>query len=456
MAKNARQAYAVSAKAGHQTAAESWGTGRAVSRIPRVPGGGTHRAGQGAFGNMCRGGHMYAPTKVWRRWHRKINVNQKRYAVVSAIAASALPALVMARGHKIEAVPEVPLVVSDAAESITKTKQAVELLKKVGAYADVEKAKASKNLRRGKGKMRNRRYVQRKGPLVVYGNDAGISKAFRNLPGVEVASVERLNLLQLAPGGHLGRFCIWTKSAVEKLDKIFGTTETASEQKKGYKLPRHIMANGDLARLINSDEIQSVVKPQTTESTMQTVAQKAFAGSAVRSAATTPRAARAAVVVRASAESRRAVLGGLVAGVAALTASSAQALDLFDDRKARQAGFDIIYEARDLDLPQGVRDGLAQARENLDVAKARIKEAEKRIDADLDAYIAKAYWTEGRNELRRQVGTLRFDLNAAAKNEFLAAVEALDLQLRKKNGDKAAAALADTKAKLDAVIAKLA
>lgn len=143
-------------------------------------------AGQGAFGNMCRGGHMYAPTKVWRRWHRKINVNQKRcagwrcwgcpwlggastglpgtrqecylpaclltalpasscragtalsprflgtsshaprlrlpprtpicsYAVVSAIAASALPALVMARGHKIEAVPEVPLVVSDAA-----------------------------------------------------------------------------------------------------------------------------------------------------------------------------------------------------------------------------------------------------------------------------------------------------------------------------------------------------
>ena len=37
-----------------------------------------------------------------------------------------------------------------------------------------------------------------------------------------------------------------------------------------------------------------------------------------------PRACSAAVVVRASAESRRAVLGGLVAGVAALTASSAQ------------------------------------------------------------------------------------------------------------------------------------
>lgn len=102
--KNKRQAYAVSMKAGHQTAAESWGTGRAVSRIPRVPGGGTHRAGQGAFGNMCRGGHMFAPTKVWRRWHRKVNINQKRYAVASALAASALPALVMARGHRIEQV----------------------------------------------------------------------------------------------------------------------------------------------------------------------------------------------------------------------------------------------------------------------------------------------------------------------------------------------------------------
>ena len=62
---------------------------------------------------------MYSPTKTWRRWHRKINVNQKRYAVVSAIAASALPALVMARGHRIDGVPEVPLVVSDAAGELS-------------------------------------------------------------------------------------------------------------------------------------------------------------------------------------------------------------------------------------------------------------------------------------------------------------------------------------------------
>ena len=135
MAKNKRQPYAVSEKAGHQTSAESWGTGectpvtiktivkqhialgrphlqlhslhlnkvettmqradgssilgRAVARIPRVSGGGTHRAGQAAFGNMCRSGRMFAPTKVWRKWHQKINLGQK-YTYFSTFCSSVL------------------------------------------------------------------------------------------------------------------------------------------------------------------------------------------------------------------------------------------------------------------------------------------------------------------------------------------------------------------------------
>ena len=36
LCKNNRQPYAVSELAGHQTSAESWGTGRAVAVIPRV------------------------------------------------------------------------------------------------------------------------------------------------------------------------------------------------------------------------------------------------------------------------------------------------------------------------------------------------------------------------------------------------------------------------------------
>merc|ERR1712043_135856 len=97
IAKNSRQPYAVHKHAGHQTSAESWGTGRAVARIPRVRGGGTHRSGQGAFGNMCRGGRMFAPTKTWRKWHHRINQKQRRYAMCSAIAATGVPALVMAK-----------------------------------------------------------------------------------------------------------------------------------------------------------------------------------------------------------------------------------------------------------------------------------------------------------------------------------------------------------------------
>jgi large subunit ribosomal protein L4e len=266
MSKNKRQAYGVTRLTGMDTSAESWGTGRAVARIPRVPGGGTSRSGQGAFGNMCRGGRMFAPTKIWRKWHRKINVNQRRYASVSALAASALPALVMARGHQIGEVPEIPLVVDNSIESIGKTSDAVKLLESVGAYADVAKCKATKKLRAGKGKLRNRRHVMRRGPLVVYAKDEGIFQGFRNLPGVDVASVDALNLLDLAPGGHLGRFIIFSENAFNKLNDVYGTFRKESKSKKGYTLPQPQMSNADITRVINSDEVQSVVRAKRTGS----------------------------------------------------------------------------------------------------------------------------------------------------------------------------------------------
>jgi len=263
MAKNKRQPYAVSKYAGHQTAAESWGTGRAVSRIPRVPGGGTHRAGQGAFGNMCRKGRMFAPTKTWRRWHRKISINQRRYALVSALAATALPSLVLARGHRVEQIPEIPLVLDNkVVDGVDKTKRAVTVLKSINAFADIEKVKDSHHLRAGKGKMRNRRYVQRRGPLVIYNQRSTLVTAFRNLPGVELVSVNRLNLLQLAPGGHLGRFCIWTRDAFERLDALYGTYKKGSTEKNDYSLPRPLISTVDVNRIINSQEIQSALRPK--------------------------------------------------------------------------------------------------------------------------------------------------------------------------------------------------
>lgn len=263
LAKNTRQAYGVAPNAGYQTSAESWGTGRAVSRIPRVPGGGTHRSGQAAFGNMCRGGGMFAPNKTWRRWHRRVNVTMKRHAVAAAVAATGLPALVMARGHKIDSVPELPLVVADTVEAITKTKEAAKLLQKLGCGDELQKVKDSRKLRAGRGKSRNRRFTMKKGPLVIYNKDDGITRAFRNIPGVELCNVDRLSVLKLAPGGTLGRLCLWSAAAFKRLQLLYGRTDGVGTAalKKGYHLPRAILQNADIARIINSDEVQSVVRP---------------------------------------------------------------------------------------------------------------------------------------------------------------------------------------------------
>merc|ERR1719480_302884 len=168
----------------------------------------------------------------------------------------------MARGHRIGDVAELPLVVSDGVESITKTKQAVEALKQLGCGEEMQRVLDSKKVRAGKGKMRNRRYQMRRGPLVVYNEDNGIVRAMRNIPGVETASVDRLNLLKLAPGGNFGRFIIWTEGAFEKLNAVYGSEGSKAPLKKGYSLPRAQMENADVSRIINSDEVQSVLRPK--------------------------------------------------------------------------------------------------------------------------------------------------------------------------------------------------
>jgi large subunit ribosomal protein L4e len=210
---------------------------------------------------------MFAPTKVWRKWHQKINLNQKRFATASAVAASSSAALLLARGHNISTVPEVPLVISSTAfadGAITKTSAALALLKAVGAGSDIDKVKKSRKLRAGKGKLRGRRHKQRRGPLVIYNPDEDgkeLALAFRNISGVETSSVYSLNLLQLAPGGHLGRFIVWTSAAFAALDKIYGSTTEPSALKKDFLLPSTVMKQPDLSKIINSSDIQKVLRP---------------------------------------------------------------------------------------------------------------------------------------------------------------------------------------------------
>lgn len=87
-------------------------------------------------------------------------------------------------------------------------------------------------------------------------------------------------------------------------------------------------------------------------------------------------------------------MSGLAAGLVTLTAFGASAdVELEDERAVRQRGFDLIYEARDLDLVQNERDGLTQYRKNIDSTKSRVKKSEDIIDTKLEPLIKKKYWS---------------------------------------------------------------
>jgi ribosomal protein L4 len=46
-----------------------------------------------------------------------------------------------------------------------------------------------------------------------------LSKAAGNIPGCEVATVDKLTAQMLAPGAVPGRLTLWSKKAIEKLEK---------------------------------------------------------------------------------------------------------------------------------------------------------------------------------------------------------------------------------------------
>lgn len=257
MSLNNRQPYAVSKDAGMQHSAESWGTGRAVSRTPRVKGSGTRRAGQGAFANFCRKGRMAHPTKVTRRWCRKTPLGLRRLVCAMSIAASSNSAIVEARGHRISKLESLPLVLSDKINTITKTKDATALLEKMGLTEDLEKVSNSKTITAGKGKFRGRRYNKRRGVLMVHcGEDL---LGFRNVEGIEMMNISEPDILKLAPGGSVGRLIVWTESAFSQLEKIYGKIGGKSMFEK-FSLKAPTISVDSLEEYFYSPEIQSLIE----------------------------------------------------------------------------------------------------------------------------------------------------------------------------------------------------
>jgi len=207
---NRLQSYGPHFYAGMNTTARSWGPGHGVSRVPRIVNG---RRAAGI--PMARGGRRsHAPQPDADRTE-KINNKERRKAIRSAIAATAVPELVTARGHRYSR--ELPLVAQNALESLSKTSDVKKFLVAAGLWADVERAKDGSTIRAGKGKMRGRKYKNPKSLLIVVAADQGLGRAARNLPGVQFTTVEGLNAEMLAPGTRAGRLTVWTEASVQKL-----------------------------------------------------------------------------------------------------------------------------------------------------------------------------------------------------------------------------------------------
>eukprot|EP00232_Nephroselmis_pyriformis_P027590 CAMPEP_0182865174 /NCGR_PEP_ID=MMETSP0034_2-20130328/7551_1 /TAXON_ID=156128 /ORGANISM="Nephroselmis pyriformis, Strain CCMP717" /LENGTH=186 /DNA_ID=CAMNT_0024997461 /DNA_START=38 /DNA_END=598 /DNA_ORIENTATION=- len=176
--------------------------------------------------------------------------------------------------------------------------------------------------------------------------------------------------------------------------------------------------------------------------------QSTFKGAAVSVAAPKAQRASAKMVVSASAQSRRAMIG-FVAGAAATTlvADSASAYDFGAPKIGAQ---DSYYQVMDVENDFKYRSPF-----NGDDAKApaaRLKAASASVAA-LEPLVSKGYWTKCREGLRLQAGTIRFDMRQgnvaqAVQDDVLAKMSKFDFACRSKDGAAASAAFADLKSAL--------
>ena len=229
---NRRQAYGSNAHVGKRKpmsgmkhSVEWWGKGRGVSRIMRRTG--QRRAAQNPH---TLGGRRAHGPKVEKDWSRKLNRNERRLARNSALAATTNIDMVSNRGHRFaEEISSLPIVLGDYSENGEKidiesfnlsggTRKVNAIFEALGLGDDLRRARDGRKIRAGKATMRGRVHKTPKSVLLVVANKAGLAKAARNLPGVDVVAAKDLSAEHLAPGGDLGRLTVFTKAAVEALN----------------------------------------------------------------------------------------------------------------------------------------------------------------------------------------------------------------------------------------------
>jgi large subunit ribosomal protein L4e len=204
-----RQPHGTYRYAGICSSAVGWGSGRGASHVPRIKNG-----SRAAKVPQAKGGREAHPPVVAKVLVKQINQKEKQKAFRSAIAASVREELVRKRGHLFEGA--VPVVFEDKFETLSRTQDVISALTAAGVFQDVERAKESRKVRAGRGKMRGRRYKQRKSLLIV--TSGSPLRSARNLAGVDVVTIDQLNVEHLAPGMQAGRLTVWTESALTRLE----------------------------------------------------------------------------------------------------------------------------------------------------------------------------------------------------------------------------------------------
>ncbi len=148
-------------------------------------------------------------------------INSKEYilAIKSAIGGfSDNAAIKKAKGFDGR---ELPIIVDNKIESISRTKDLVAVLDALGMKVDLEKSHTPKSKSSIRRKAQRRSY--RRSAVIIAKDAALLSRAGGNLPGIDVCSIDDLRLEKLAPGGE-PRISIWSESAVHGIESAVSGT----------------------------------------------------------------------------------------------------------------------------------------------------------------------------------------------------------------------------------------
>jgi large subunit ribosomal protein L4e len=190
-------------------------TGRHVGRAIRP----RQKLAKGAMGDVRRipsavKGKRAHPHKIEKTLVERINRKEYGRALECAIAATANPELIK-RNHTYHGT-ELPIVVSSEIEKVAKTRDLMKVLSALKLTDDLARSHSPKP-KVGRRRKVQRRYF-RNSVLIVARDAASLSKAGRNVPGLEVVGIGSINIESLAPGAR-PRLTIWSEAAVPEIEE---------------------------------------------------------------------------------------------------------------------------------------------------------------------------------------------------------------------------------------------